>query len=100
MLLLQNLVSCGGEFMTMGKRGSFWHLINFTLDLEIGKWILFAKTKQVVAKSDPNMPNYSKKQFGIQLHWYCTSFGCFWLCWHKSPKRGRLKGKCAFGPFL
>jgi hypothetical protein len=22
------------------------------------------------------------------------------LCWHKSPKRGRLKGKCAFGPFL
>jgi hypothetical protein len=37
MLLLQNLVSCGGEFMTMGKRESFWHLINFTLDLEIGK---------------------------------------------------------------
>jgi hypothetical protein len=31
MLLLQNLVSCGGEFMTMGKRRSFWHLINFTL---------------------------------------------------------------------
>jgi hypothetical protein len=22
------------------------------------------------------------------------------LCWHKSPKRGRLKGKCALGPFL
>ena len=29
-LLLQNLVSCGGEFMIMGKRGSFWHLINST----------------------------------------------------------------------
>jgi hypothetical protein len=28
-------------------------------DLEIGKWIWFAKTNQVVAKSDPNMPNYS-----------------------------------------
>jgi hypothetical protein len=22
------------------------------------------------------------------------------LCWHKSPKRGRLKGKCALEPFL
>jgi hypothetical protein len=22
------------------------------------------------------------------------------LCWHKSPKRGRLKGKCVVGPFL
>jgi hypothetical protein len=31
-LLLQNLVSCGGEFMIMGKRGSFWHLINFLLE--------------------------------------------------------------------
>jgi hypothetical protein len=35
MLLLQNLVSCGGEFMTMEKRGSFWHLINFTLGLSL-----------------------------------------------------------------
>jgi hypothetical protein len=35
MLLLQNLVSCGGEFMIMGKRGSFWHLINFTLGLSL-----------------------------------------------------------------
>jgi hypothetical protein len=47
-LLLQNLVSCGGEFlimgkrgscwhliMIMGKRGSCWHLINFTLGLSI-----------------------------------------------------------------
>ena len=34
------------------------------------------------------------------LHWCCTSFSCFLLCWHKSPKRGRLKGKCALGPFL
>jgi hypothetical protein len=22
------------------------------------------------------------------------------MCWHKSPKRGRLKGKCAFAQFL
>jgi hypothetical protein len=35
MLLLQNLVSCGVEFMIMGKRGSFWHLINFSLGLSL-----------------------------------------------------------------
>jgi hypothetical protein len=35
MLLLQNLVSCGGESMIMGKRRSFWHLINFTLGLSL-----------------------------------------------------------------
>jgi hypothetical protein len=34
-LLLQNLVSCGGEFLIMGKRGSFWHLINFTPGLSL-----------------------------------------------------------------
>jgi hypothetical protein len=34
-LLLQNLVSCGGEFMIMGKRGSFWILINFTLGISL-----------------------------------------------------------------
>jgi hypothetical protein len=34
-LLLQNLVPSGGEFMIMGKRGSFWHLINFTLGLSL-----------------------------------------------------------------
>jgi hypothetical protein len=34
-LLLQNLVSCGGELWIMGKRGSFWHLINFTLRISL-----------------------------------------------------------------
>jgi hypothetical protein len=34
-LLLQNLVSCGGEFMIMGKRGSFWHLINFSIGISL-----------------------------------------------------------------
>jgi hypothetical protein len=29
-------------------------------DLEIGKRIQIAKTNQVVAKSDPNMPNYKQ----------------------------------------
>jgi hypothetical protein len=34
--------------------------------------------------------------FALMLHF----FSCFLLCWHKSPKRGRLKGKCALEPFL
>jgi hypothetical protein len=34
-LLLQNLVSCGGEFMVMGKRGSFWLLINFSIGISL-----------------------------------------------------------------
>jgi hypothetical protein len=34
MLLLQNSVSYGGNF-DYGKRGSFWHLINFTLGISL-----------------------------------------------------------------
>jgi hypothetical protein len=95
-LLLQNLVSCGGGFW-LCEKGEFLALDQFhswiislyaqtsEFDLEIGKWIWFAKTNQVVAKIDPNMPNYSQKQFGLQLHWCCTSFCCFLMCWHKSP---------------
>jgi hypothetical protein len=33
-LLLQNLVSCGENF-DYGKRGSFWHLIKFTLGITL-----------------------------------------------------------------
>jgi hypothetical protein len=111
MPLLQNLVSCGGEFW-LWEKGEFVALDQFyswnnsicaqksVFDLEIGKIIWFAKTNQVVAKSDPNMSNHKQKQFGLQfesiLHFFC----CFLMCWHKSPKRGRLKGKCALGQFL
>jgi hypothetical protein len=31
----QNLVSCGGKFMIMRKRGSFWHLINFSIGISL-----------------------------------------------------------------
>jgi hypothetical protein len=75
-LLLQNLVSYGGEFW-LWEKGEFlaldqfysWNISLFAqtsvFDLEIGKIILFAKTNQVVAKSDPNMPNHKQKQFGL-----------------------------------
>ena len=101
-----------GRIYNYGKKGEFldldqFHSWNISLcaqtsefDLEIGKWIWFAKINQVVAKKDPNMSKLVQRQFCSQLHWCCTSFGCFWTCWHKSPKRGRLKGKCALRPFL
>jgi hypothetical protein len=67
-LVLQNLVSYGGEFW-LWEKGEFlaldqfysWNISRFAqtrmFDLELGKRIWFAKTNQVVAKSDPNMPN-------------------------------------------
>jgi hypothetical protein len=53
-----------------------------------------------VAKDDPNLPNLNQKQFLFLFELMLHSMCCFVLCWHKSPKRGRLKGKCALGPFL
>jgi hypothetical protein len=111
-LLLSKVGLLWGEYLIMGKGGVFQSLIKFSwntslyastseFDLEIGNWVWFAKTNQVVAKNDPNMPNLNQKQFlfliALMLHFYLL---LFLLCWHKSPKRGRLKGKCALGPFL
>jgi hypothetical protein len=120
LLVCQNscIVSCVKSWplvrisVDYGKKGEFlesW--INFLwktslyvstigFDLEIVFWVWFAKTNQVVAKDDPYMPNWIKMNLSFYLKWYCTCSSCFMLCWHKSPKRGRLKGKCVFGPFL
>ena len=54
----------------------------------------------MVAKDDPYMPKSNQNQFEFYLKGFCTCSSCFMLCWHKSPKRGRLKEKCALGPFL
>jgi hypothetical protein len=71
-LLLQNLVSYGGEFW-LWEKGEFLALENLfswnisriaqtsVFDSKIGKRIWFAKTNQVVAKSDPNMPIHKQK---------------------------------------
>jgi hypothetical protein len=105
-LLLQNLVSCGEEFWLWGKWGVFWHFINFTLgitlcvfDLEIGKWIWFAKTNQVVAKSDPNMPNYNKNNLVfncIDVALPLVAFGCVGI---NHQKGGDWKGNVPLGNF-
>jgi hypothetical protein len=48
-----------GEFLDLDQF-HFWNISLYAqtseFDLEIGKWIWFAKTNQVVAKNDPNMP--------------------------------------------
>jgi hypothetical protein len=46
------------------------------------------------------MPNLNQNKFVFSFALMLHFFSCFLLCWHKSPKRGRLKGKCALGPFL
>jgi hypothetical protein len=85
----QKLVSCGENVWLCEKGGVFGSLINFSwntslyastsvFDLEIGNWIWFAKTNQVVAKNDPNMPNLNQKQFlfsfALMLHFYLLFF--------------------------
>jgi hypothetical protein len=64
----QNLASNGENLWLWEKGGVFgsWSIFHCIIsfyaqtsefDLEIGKWIWFTKTNQVVAKYDPNMPN-------------------------------------------
>jgi hypothetical protein len=84
-LLLSKLVSCGENVWLWEKGGVFESLINFSwntflyastseFDLEIGNWVWFAKTNQVVAKNDPNMPNLNQNKFlfsfALMLHFY------------------------------
>ena len=107
----QNLVSCG-EILWLWEKGGVLALDHFLswiislhaqtseFDLEIGKWIWFTKKTKWWQRMIQICQILCKKWFGPHLHWCCTYFGCFLMCWHKSPKRGRLKGKCALGPFL
>jgi hypothetical protein len=84
-LLLSKIGLLWGECLIMGKGGVFEYLINFSwntslyistsvFNLEIENWVWFAKTNQLVAKNDPNMPNLNKKQFlflfALILHFY------------------------------
>jgi hypothetical protein len=73
-LLLSKVDLLWGEYLIMGKGGVFESLINFSwnislyvstsaFDLEIGNWVWFAKTNQVVAKNDPYMPKLSQNNF-------------------------------------
>jgi hypothetical protein len=85
----QKLVSCG-ENVWLWEKGEFFEsLINFSwntflyastgeFDLGIENWVWFAKTNQVVAKNDPNMPNLNQNKFlfsfALMLHFYMLLF--------------------------
>jgi hypothetical protein len=69
-LLLSKVGLLWGEGLIM-KKGSFWILDQFLVkislyvstcvfNLEIGNWVWFAKTNQVVAKNDPYMSNTTR----------------------------------------
>ena len=73
-LIVKTLISCGEKAWLWEKGGVLESLINFSwnislyvstsvFDLEIGNWIWFAKTNQVVAKNDPYMSNLNQNNF-------------------------------------
>jgi hypothetical protein len=73
-LIVKTLISCGEKAWLWEKGGVLETLINFSwnislyvstsvFDLEIGNWIWFAKTNQVVAKNDSYMPNLNQNNF-------------------------------------
>ena len=112
MCLLSKVGFLWGEVVIMGNRGSFWNtLINLfwnnslyaltcVFDLEIEIWVWFQKQTKWWQRMIHICQTWIKINLSVYLKWFCTCSSCFMLCWHKSPKRGRLKGKCAFGPFL
>jgi hypothetical protein len=98
-LLLQNLVSCEkkGEFLALDQFFSWnisWFAQTSEFDLEIGKWICFAKTNQVVAKNDPNMPNYSKNNLVLICIDVALILVAFWCVGINHQKGGVEREMC------
>jgi hypothetical protein len=111
-LFLSKVGLLWGECLIMGKRGSFWIFDQFLLEylsLCLNKWIWLRDRKlNLICKNKPSggkeWSKYAKFESKTNLVLICIEVArlcvAFLLCWHKSPKRGRLKGKCALGPFL
>jgi hypothetical protein len=111
-LFLSKVDLLWGEYLIMGNRGSFWNLWSISLEqlsLCLNKCVwLRDRELSLICKNKTKWWQrmiqicqiWFKTNLCSHLNWCCTSFSCFLLCWHKSPKRGRLKGKCANGPFL
>jgi hypothetical protein len=115
-LVKEKAFETGGENSNLKKCFSQSYSYTFDyLQMNFEKTLKrFAKTKQVVQmwskmlnKRKQSIHSYS---FVIRLsYWFkfqvtyalticklvrfCTLYICFGLCWHQSPKRGRLKGK-------
>jgi hypothetical protein len=106
--LLSQICYFMGEKFHYGKKGEFvafdqsysWNISLFAqtsvFDLEIGKRICFEKINQVVAKVIQICQILSEENLVFNLH----SLVAFWCVGINHQKGGRLKGKCALGPFL
>jgi hypothetical protein len=96
--------------MIMGKREFLdldqfhsWNISPYTqtseFDLEIGKWIWFAKTNQVMAKNDPNMSNLVKDNFVLNCNDAALLFVAFGCVDINHQKGGDWKGNMPLGNF-
>jgi hypothetical protein len=107
-LLLSKVGLLWEECLIMEKGGVFESLINFSwntslyastsvVDLEI---VWFAKTNQVVAKNDPNMPNLNKKTILVLI---CIDVALlvvvFWCVGINHQKGGDWKRNVPLGHF-
>jgi hypothetical protein len=110
-LFLSKVGLLWGEYLIMGKRGSFWIFDQFLLEylsLCLNKcvWLRDRKLKLICKNKTKWWQRmiqickiWIKNNLCSYLLWYCTSLCCFMLCWHKSPKRGNWKGNVPLGHF-
>jgi hypothetical protein len=95
-------LSLVGEGLIMGKGGVFESLINFSwnislyvstcvFDLEIGNWVGFAKTNQVVAKNDPYMPNLIQNKFEFLFELILYLFYLLYVMLALITKKGEIE---------
>jgi hypothetical protein len=110
-LLLQNLVSYGENIWLWEKGGVFgtrsiFQLEYLSLCLNMCVWhrnrkmILICKNKPSGGKEWSKYAKFELKQFGLQFESMLHVLHCFLMCCINHQKGGRLKGKCALGPFL
>jgi hypothetical protein len=109
-----------GRNLIMGKRGSFWCLIKTSLErcFNLQKQVFWQRDrkmnslcedKQVVAKVIQICQILCKINWSSIWHQFALfslhlkmllHYELLLMYWHKSPKTGRLKGKCALGSFI
>jgi hypothetical protein len=52
---------------------------------------LICKNKPSGGKEGSKYAKLESKKFGLQFESMLHVLHCFWMCWHKSPKRGEIE---------
>jgi hypothetical protein len=100
--LLSKFSLLWGEWLIMEIGGVFESVINFSwnislyvstcvFDLEIGNWVWFAKTNQVVAKNDPYMPNLIQNKFEFLFELILYLFYLLYVVLALITKKGEIE---------